>query len=590
MKLQKQMCEKHKVSFFKNVELLKTYQNLVKKKVIAENSFLKNLLIMKQTRSMSGIVVVSVLTKPYPCPGKCLYCPSEKNVPKSYLSNEPAVMRAIKCKFDPYLQTASRLRALEIIGHPTDKINIRIIGGTWSYYPKNYQTWFIKRLFEACNQYNKITIKQVNDLASIQSTSLEEKNGSQAHWKNAIADTPIKRTFFFDKRANLFELQKQNETAKHRVVEISIETRQDFINKREIMRLRNLGVTKVELGVQSLDDKILALNNRGHDVKETIHATKILKDAGFKVSYQMMVNLYGSNIKKDKSIFKELFANQDFKPDHLKIYPLALVKGTGLYKLYQNKKFTPYNKLKLINLLKYVKRQVPYYTRIERVIRDIPSENIVEGGAKFSNMRQVLDVEMKKENDACKCIRCREVRQNQVIKLESYQDDKVKKSESGSQKWIANATERSTTASVKRTSFGDGRANIYFFREKYKASDGIEYFLSFENKSRTKLYSLLRLRIPSKTINRKPHFIPALNNSSIIREIHTYGKQLEISKKDKNASQHQGFGKKLILEAEIITKSLGLNKISAISGVGVRGYFKKLGFSLQDSYMIKNLQ
>jgi elongator complex protein 3 len=561
MKLQKQMCEKHKVSFFKNVELLKTYQNLVKKKVITENSFLKSLLIMKQTRSMSGIVVVSVLTKPYPCPGNCLYCPSEKNVPKSYLSNEPAVMRAITCGFDPYLQAASRLRALEITGHPTDKINIRIIGGTWSYYPKNYQTWFIRRLFEACNQYNKLTIKQVN------------------------------------KQANLFELQRQNETAKHRVVEISIETRQDFINEKEIKRLRNLGVTKVELGVQSLDDKILALNNRGHDVKETIRATKILKDGGFKVSYQMMVNLYGSNIRKDKSIFKELFTNQDFKPDHLKIYPLALIKSTGLYKLYQNKKFTPYNKLKLMNLLKYVKRQVPYYTRIERVIRDIPSENIVEGGAKFSNMRQVLDVEMKKENDACKCIRCREVKNHS-------NNITIKQVSNCTSKQIIERRVLLSEMPVDRTKRGNRMAReaeseaiserkedeVHLFKEKYDASDGIEYFLSFENKSRTKLYSLLRLRIPSQMIEHKAHFIPALNNSSIIREIHTYGKQLEISEKDKNASQHQGFGKKLIKEAEIITKSFGLNKISVISGVGVRGYFKKLGFSLQDSYMIKNLQ
>lgn len=535
VKVQCKSCQKHGGSFYRNIDLLKTYHKLLKNKEIKRNPELEKLLVMKQVRSLSGIVVVSVLTKPYDCPGKCLYCPSQANVPKSYLSNEPAVMRAIALNYDPFVQTIMRLKALEMEGHSTDKINIRVIGGTWSYYPIKYREWFIERIFEACN-----------NLASTQLASLEEKSESQAPLEAESA--PIKRTSFFDKRVNLSKLQKQNETAKHRIVEISIETRQDFINDNEIKRLRKLGVTKVELGVQSIYDDVLALNLRGNDTKETIRATKMLKDSGFKVSYQMMPNLYGANITSDKKMFKELFSNSDFKPDHLKIYPLALVKESKLYDVYKEKKFKPYTKEQLIGLLKNIKKQIPYYLRIERIIRDIPSESIVEGGTKFSNMRQVLQKELNDENTQCKCIRCREVK------------DAL-----------------------------DDNDDVVFFQEKYLASEGVEYFLSFENKKRTKLYSLLRLRIPSSILKHKKHFMPALDNSSLIREIHTYGKQVEISKKDTVASQHKGLGKILISKAEAISKENGLKKISVISGVGVRGYFRKLGYNLEDTYMVKKL-
>jgi len=299
-----------------------------------------------------------------------------------------------------------RVKSLEITGHPTDKIEIRIVGGTWSYYPKNYQEWFVKKCFDACN----------------------EKIGR-----------------------DLKTAQKLNEKSKHKIIGLSIETRPDFINDLEIKRLRNYGVTMVELGVQTVYNDVLKLNRREHDIKATIKATKLLKDAGFKVLYQMMPNLPGSNLKKDEEMFKELFKNPDFKPDLLKIYPCALLKEAPLYKLWKTKKYKPYSEKQLINLLKLIKKTIPYYVRIQRITRDIPSSSVIFGGAKTSNLRQILATLSEKEGWRCKCIRCREVR-------EKY----------------------------------DPTEKIYLFRENYEASGGKEIFLSFENKERTKLYSKSR--------------------------------------------------------------------------------------------------
>ncbi|MBU2595297.1 tRNA uridine(34) 5-carboxymethylaminomethyl modification radical SAM/GNAT enzyme Elp3, partial [Patescibacteria group bacterium] len=327
-----------------------------------------------------------------------------------------------------------------------------------------------------------------------------------------------------------------------RIVEISVETRQDYIDVKEIKRLRKFGVTKVEIGAQALDDEILRLNRRGHDVAATIMATRLLKDAGFKVAYQMMANLPGSNLAKDKKMFEELFENPDFRPDYLKIYPLALVKNSGVYSLYQRTKFKPYSKKQLLNLIKYIKSIVPYYLRIERIIRDIPTSNIIEGGAKISNLRQIVQAEMKNEGLKCRCIRCREVRNRDYTKFKPY-----------------------------------------LFIEEYEASKGKEFFLSFETRKQDKIFSMLRLRFPADT------FLPELKKAAIIREVHTYGQQLPISKNDKLASQHQGLGKKLIKEAEKIAKKNRFKKIAVISGVGVRPYFRKLGYKLKVTYMMKNL-
>jgi len=490
--------------FFNTDELLQTYHNLCSNKTVKRSQTIEGLLRLKNTRSLSGIVVVSVLTKPYECPGKCIYCPTFNGVPKSYLPDEPAVMRALTCKFNPFLQVRSRLRALTAVGHKTDKVNIRIIGGTWSYYPKKYQTWFIKSLFAAAN-------------------------GSPTNSSSTKLD----------------ELQEKNELSPHRIVEISIETRQDYIDQKEIKRLRWLGITKVELGVQSIYDKVLLANNRGNTDSETIRATKLLKEAGFKVSYQMMLNLAGSDLDQDQSMFRQLFGNQNYKPDHLKIYPLALVRQTSLFDLYQKGKYLPYSEGQLVTLLKKIKQNVPRYCRIERVIRDIPASNIVCGGAKISNLRQMVLLEMFKQGTACNCIRCREIKSGFSIN-EKFQ----------------------------------------LTRLDYGASDGKEIFLSIESSDHTKLLSLLRLRVNAESSS----VLPSLRGAGIIREIHTYGPQVSIGEHQIDAAQHQGWGKKLVCSAEeIIKKEFGLRKVAVIAGVGVRPYFRKLGYKLEDSYMVKNL-
>jgi len=509
----RRIAKKYKISCPKNIELLKWYYSYLKEIKEKPSNDLEKLLKTRPVRSLSGIVNVSVLTKPYPCPGKCLYCPIEKGIPKSYISGEPAVERAKESNFNPYLQTQKRIKMLKDEGHQTDKIELRVIGGTWSYYDKDYQLFFIEECFRACNEMNLKKPKTKN---------------------NKKQKISIK---------NLKKEQKKNEKAKHRIIGLSIETRPDYINEKEIKWLRELGVTMVELGVQSIYDDVLKINRRGHSIKDTIKATKLLKDSGFKVLYQMMPNLLGSDLKKDEEMFKEIFENPDFKPDYLKIYPCAVLKEAPLYKIFKNGEYKPYSEKELINLLLDIKKEVPYYIRIQRIIRDISSEKIMEGGVKITNLRQILSEKMKKEGFKCKCIRCREVRENY-----------------------------------------NPKEKIYFFCDHYEASGGKEMFLSYENKDRTKLYSLLRLRIPSDPI------LKVLKNSAIIREIHTYGEITPIGKK-KIAPQHKGLGKKLIKKAEEITKNeFNLNKLSVIAGVGVRDYFRKLGFKLKDTYMVKILK
>lgn len=491
-RIKREIAKKYKIPCPSNIELLKAYHELVGNKRIKKNKKIEELLKTRPIRSLSGIVNVSVLTNPYPCPGKCIYCPTESGIPKSYVSGEPAVERAKRLNYDPYLQTKLRIEMLESEGHPTDKIELRIVGGTWSYYPKSYQNWFIKKCFDACN--DKYTL-----------------NGS------------------------LLKAQRLNEKAKHRIIGLSVETRPDFINPKEIKQLRKLGVTMVELGVQSICYDILKLNRRGHEVKETILATKLLKDAGFKVLYQMMPNLPGSNLKKDEKMFEELFSNSGFQPDLLKIYPCALLKEAPLYKWWKKGSYRPYTEKQLINLIKKVKKQIPYYVRIQRITRDIPGTSIIAGPAKISNLRQIITREMKKEGWRCKCIRCREVKGEYLPK-----------------------------------------EKVFLFRKDYRACEGKEVFLSFENKIRTKLYSLLRLRITSQ-------------NKAIIREVHTYGQSIPLTKKGL-APQHRGLGKKLIKESEkIVKKEFGLKEISVISGVGAREYYRNLNYRLKNTYMTKVL-
>jgi len=512
----KEISQKFKIKILSNFEILKWYQELLRKKKVKKHHFLEKFLKKKPIRSVSGIVNVSVLTKPFPCPGTCIFCPTEKNFPKSYLEGEPAAERAKKLNFEPFLQVKKRIEDLKIAGHPTDKIELRIIGGTFSFYEKKYQAFFVKECFKAAN---------------------EEKRKIQ-NFKYLNLESLIKE---------LKGAQKRNEKTKNRIVGISVETRPDYISEKEIKWLRILGITLVELGVQTVFDEILEKNKTNFLVKDIVLATKLLKDAGFKVLYHLMPNLYGSNFKKDLEAFKIVFSNENFKPDWLKIYPTVVTKNSQLYKIWQKREYKSYSEKELIKLLIEIKKSLPWWVRVTRVFRDIPAQKIISG-CKISNLREVVKKEMENKNLRCHCIRCREVRRKY-----------------------------------------DPKEKIYLFREDYLASEGKEIFLSFENKNRTKLFSYLRLRIPSQIFEGKRHFLSVLENSALIREIQTFGEMVPISER-KVAPQHRGLGKKLIKEAEKIAKNeFNLKKIAAISGVGAREYWRKLGYKLKETYMIKTI-
>lgn len=499
--LKRETARAFKVSLPSNIKLLQTYHNLIVRKKLKPDRTVETLLQTRPGRSLSGIVNVSALTKPYPCPGQCIFCPTLEGFPKSYLAGEPAADRARQLNYNPFKQVQSRLESLRLQGHSIDKIELRIIGGTWSFYPKQYQTWFIKKCFEAANQ---------------------------------------------KKAKTLIQAQKTNQKAKNRIVGLSIETRPDFITEKEIFRLRELGVTLVEMGVQTTSDEIHQQCQTGLTAGKISQTTRLLKEAGFKVLYQIMPNLPGSTPAKDLEVMDILFSDQGFKPDWLKIYPCLVCKGAKLYQQWQKGRWQPYSDKQLIALLIKIKTRLPYWVRLTRLFRDIPAQTIM-AGCKTSNLRETVQQKMKKRKLECRCIRCREIRQNY-----------------------------------------NPKEKVYLFREEYSASDGREIFLSFENKPRTKLYSFLRLRVPGPKNAGKPCF-SVLKNAGLIREIQTFGAQVPL-RQTKKAPQHRGLGKKLIQKTEEITlKEFGLKKIAVIAGIGVREYYQKLGYRLQDTYMVKNL-
>lgn len=482
----------------KGAELLKAYNNLVKNEQIDISPALQKILKFNSVRTISGVAPVAILTKPAPCPGECVYCPTEKEMPKSYLSDEPAVMRAVRVDFEAKQQVANRIAALEATGHNAEKIELIVMGGTFSCLPNEYKEEFIKGAFDGMNGVIS------PDLAAA---------------------------------------QKLNETAEHRCIGLTLETRPDFITEEEVIRMRDLGCTRVELGVQSTNDEVLAATKRGHLTDRTVEATKLLKDNGIKVSYHVMPNLPGVTLEKDLEMFRTLFGDERFKPDQLKIYPCVAVEESELHQWYLDGRYEPYSKDELIKLLSDVKPNLPHYVRISRLFRDIPTPHI-KGGIKYTNFRQMLKDSMDKQGLSCTCIRCREVKD-----ANSFAEEPV------------------------------------LFIDEYKASGGTEYFISYEGPERKTIFAFLRLRINGREDSKA--LFGALNDAAIIREVHTYGRLTPIGAKGK--VQHLGLGKQLIKLAEGMAAEKGLSKISVIAGIGVREYYANQGYSLKDGYMVKAL-
>ncbi len=542
-----------------NPEILKLYRDLLDEKVVEKNLETEHFLKRLKVRSNSGVAVISLLTKPYTCPGRCIYCPTEKNMPKSYLSREPAAARALAHRFDPYNQITSRLKALTMNGHPVDKIEMIMIGGTFNFYKKDYQEMFTKEAFRACN-----------------------------NWKAAEEGREfIENTHEY----SLEQLQIINESAHARIIGLSIETRPDYITPSELKWLRYLGVTKVELGVQHLDNKVLEFNQREMTAESIARGSELLRDYAFKVVYHMMPNLPTSNPIMDVDMFKHLYDGKSHHPDMMKIYPCMVLRGSLLYKWVTQRKieYEAYSDETLTRVLADCESFVPSYTRLIRVIRDIPADYIIIGSKK-SNLREEVDKFQKVRGVKQVDIRAREIRDAEI-----------------------------------------DPSDFILTETWYETDHGEECFLQFENKEQNKLAGFLRLRLPrfdkikqdlneinqeiklgkeSLTANNwglekwykeseqyaEEHLNvidETLTGSALVRELHVYGTMKRVGEEG-NQSQHTGMGKKLLARVEEIAKGdnkfgLKYDKLAIISGVGVREYYRKRGYRLEGSYMLKDM-
>jgi len=494
--------------------LVAVYNEIVAAGEIGEDARLLERIRLKPVRTLSGVTTVTVLTKPYPCPGKCIFCPTDVRMPKSYLPDEPGAMRGLEHEFDPYAQVHSRIEQLKSVGHPTDKIELLILGGTWSSYRRDYQEWFVKRCFDSMNDLHH---------GDTERTEIE---------KISLGESVV----------NLPETHTVNETTHHRNVGLVIETRPDEINPGELRWLRHLGVTKVQMGAQSLDDHILEINKRGHDVECTRRATALLRAAGFKIVLHWMPNLLGATPESDREDFAKLW--NDFCPDEIKIYPNQLLANAELYEYWQRGEFKPYTTQELIDLIADIKPTIPPYCRVNRVIRDIPSTNVVEGNRRTS-LRQDVHDEMKRRGTHCECVRCREVRGKSVDAKLLQLDDMV-----------------------------------------YPAGAAKEHFISYVTPD-DKLAGFVRLSLPGK--DSPPTGMSDLDEAALIREVHVYGQSLPVGAEKEGAAQHAGLGTRLLEEAESVAKANGFKRMAVISAVGTRGYYLERGFERGEFYLTKAL-
>jgi elongator complex protein 3 len=492
LRLKTRLCRKHGLARVPpNYEVLRRVPEEYREVV-------EPLLRNKPVRTLSGVAPVAVMTSPAECPhGRCTYCPGgvSNNTPQSYTGREPAALRAGMHGYDPYMQTKGRLGQLQAIGHRTDKVDLIIMGGTFTSRPEDYQDWFVRRCFDAMNGSDSEDIESAHSL---------------------------------------------NEVSKARCVGLTVETRPDWFSARQVEHSMMLGATKVELGVQILDDEVLLGVRRGHLVKEVVEATKRSKDAGLKVAYHVMPGLPGSDREKDLASFRLMFEDERFRPDMLKIYPTLVVKGTGLYDEWVAGRYRPMPVDETVDLLAEVKRSVPPWVRILRIQRDIPVQ-LIEDGVKKSHLRELVMRELKARGSRCRCIRCREVGHLPTDKEVPKESDVV------------------LTETV------------------YGASGGTEHFISIEAPSTDSLIGYARLRLPGD----------GGPDVALVRELHVYGQMVPLSERSAGAWQHKGFGEKLLTECERRAVEAGLPEVRVTSGVGARSYYGRLGYVRKGVYMAK---
>lgn len=514
--------------FYSKIELVTAYKQLTGAGELPFEREVLRRLQMKPVRTSSGVAPVTVLTKPAGCPGKCIFCPDAEGMPKSYLPDEPGARRAAQCEFDPYRQMITRLSTFKSMGHSADKVELLILGGTWGAYSKQYRQWFVGRCLQALNEANNVD----EAVASLPSPAQRE-----------VMDLET-----------LSALQADNEQASHRNVGLVVETRPDWVTPAEIAHMRRLGVTKVQLGVQSLDDRILSMNERGHGVDAVHRAVRLLRAGGFKLHLHWMPNLFGATPDSDRVDFPRLWSDPGLRPDELKIYPCSIIEGTELYRLWQEGQFRPYTDEELVSLVADCKATIPPYCRVNRVFRDIPADDIV-AGSKRSNLRQLVHERLAQEGRTCNCIRCREVRATPVA------EDELK--------LIVHAYDSGATH---------------------------EQFLSFET-AEGGLAGFLRLSLPLPSGGGQPAreteevwaVMPEITGAAMIREVHVYGPALGIGADSTGEAQHLGLGRKLIAEAKARAREAGFGRLAVISAIGTRQYYAGQGFERGDLYMIAPL-
>ena len=494
----KKICAKYSLERIpKNHEILS---------VVNESDFnkLRKILLKKPAKTASGVAVVALMPKPFACPhGRCTYCPGgiEFNSPNSYTGNEPSTLNAIENEYDPRLQITSKIDKLVAFGHDPSKMEIVVVGGTFLFMPRDYQEEFIKSCYDALNG----TISK-----------------------------------------NLQEAKSNNEHAAIRNVGFTIETKPDYCKKEHVDWMLNYGITRIEIGVQSLQERVYKKVNRGHNYNDVVESFQISKDAGYKLVAHMMPGLPTMTPEEDIKDFKKLFSDPHLRPDMLKIYPSLVIENTPLYDEFKNGEYTPYSDEDMIKVLTEVKKGVPKWVRIMRVQREISANEII-AGPKSGNLRQIVLQNLKRQGLSCKCIRCREA-------------------------GLKNSKTNPKELELKRIN--------------YYSSEGREVFLSYEDKDEL-IYGFLRLRKPSNAAHRDE----VKDHTSIVRELHVYGKSLKLGEKEENEIQHSGLGKKLMMEAEKISREeFDVKKMLVISAVGTREYYQKLGYSLYGPYMSKTLK
>ncbi len=470
---------------------------------------LKPLLIGKQVRSASGVTTVAVMPKPYACPhGNCTYCPGgpEVGVPRAYTGQEPAVMRALENEYDPFLQVQSRVAQLQAMGHPVDKVELILVGGTFPFLPRTYQEDFVKRCLDALN--------------GVDSPSLEEAK-------------------FLAESSNV------------KNVGITVETRPDWSRKGHVDHMLSMGVTRVEIGVQTLYDDVYERIHRDHTVADVVQATQTLKDSGIKVGYHMMLGLPGCDASRDLDAFRKIFEDSDFKPDMLKIYPCLVTPGTQLYEEWKRGEYNPYSTEESAHLIAEIKQFVPRWIRIMRIQREIPVDGIADG-VKHGNLRQLVQQELTRRDMKCECIRCREVGIHFLNSGESPDLEQIR-----------------------------------LQRVDYEGSGGTDIFLSFEDLKNDILVGYVRLRIPTEKAHR-PEI--AGQDVAIVRELRVFGQTVPVGERLAGAFQHKGYGSKLLTEAErIATEEHDCQKLLVISALGTKRYYSRFGYTNDGPYVSKSL-